>query len=98
MSLSSEEESSLVIVERTNSMSTMDSPPELIDERNAVELTEIRGPSPYQIVSIGSEEDAYAFAFDKEKLLTVLAKVPASAHVAVVSVVGACAPGLMMVD
>lgn len=74
--------------------------PELVDvptspeSATAIELTEIAaGPSPYQIVSIGSEEDKYAFRYDKEKLETILAKVPADAHVAVVSVVGAFRTG-----
>jgi len=60
---------------------------------NEVELTEIQGPSALQIVSIGSEEDKYAFKFDKHKLDAILAKVPTDAKVAVVSVVGAFRTG-----
>lgn len=58
-----------------------------------MEMMEIKGPSSLQIVSIGSEEDKYAFNYDKNKLLAILAKVPADAKVAVVSVVGAFRTG-----
>ena len=60
---------------------------------NEVELTEIQGPSALQIVSIGSEEDKFAFKFDKHKLDAILAKVPTDAKVAVISVVGAFRTG-----
>lgn len=46
-----------------------------------------------QIVSIGTEEDAYAFSFHEDKLNKVLGKVPADDLVAVVSVVGAFRTG-----
>lgn len=88
----SEEESSLVIVEAP---SMSDGPPELLDEAN-IELKKLHapnGPSAFQIVSIGSEKDAYAFSFDKEKLQSILDKVPAEAQVSVVSVVGAFRTG-----
>jgi Guanylate-binding protein, N-terminal domain len=64
------------------------------DEEDDMEMTEVTGrPTAYQIVSIGSEEDRFAFQFHKEKLNAILAKVPAKAEVAVVSVVGAFRTG-----
>jgi len=50
-------------------------------------------PSARQIVSIGTESDAYAFAFHEEELNGILAKVPAGWKVCVVSVVGAFRTG-----
>jgi len=51
------------------------------------------GPVALQIVSIGTEEDAYAFTFEEENLNTVLSKVPSGWKVAVISVVGAFRTG-----
>jgi len=51
------------------------------------------GPSARQIVSIGTESDAYEFAFHEEELNGILAKVPAGWKVCVVSVVGAFRTG-----
>ena len=51
------------------------------------------GPTAFQIVSIGTEEDAYAFSFEEENLNTILSKIPAGWKVAVVSVVGAFRTG-----
>lgn len=47
----------------------------------------------YQIVSIGTEEDQYAFTFHEEKLNSIMAKIPAGWKVSVVSVVGAFRTG-----
>lgn len=63
------------------------------DYQDGMELTEVTGPTALQIVSIGSEEDKFAFQFHKEKLDAVLSKVPSRATVAVVSVVGAFRTG-----
>ena len=49
-------------------------------------------PSARQIVSIGTESDAYEFAFHEEELNGILAKVPAGWKVCVVSVVGVSGP------
>lgn len=92
MSIVSEEDSSLVIVERPSMSDLSPQPPDLLDEEH-VELTEISGPKPFQIVSIGSEQDSFAFSFDKEKLQLILEKVPSEMKVAVVSVVGAFRTG-----
>lgn len=50
-------------------------------------------PTAHQIVSIGTEEDAYAFHFDEEKLNEILKRIPMGWEVAVVSVVGAFRTG-----
>jgi Guanylate-binding protein, N-terminal domain len=50
-------------------------------------------PTAHQIVSIGTEEDAYAFHFDQEKLNEILKRIPMGWEVAVVSVVGAFRTG-----
>uniref|UniRef100_A0A7S3L446 GB1/RHD3-type G domain-containing protein n=1 Tax=Amphora coffeiformis TaxID=265554 RepID=A0A7S3L446_9STRA len=48
---------------------------------------------PLQIVSIGTEADAYAFRYDEAAVQTILAQVPANCPVAVLSVVGAFRTG-----
>eukprot|EP00934_Nitzschia_sp_Nitz4_P008245 Nitzschia sp. Nitz4//scaffold42_size132992//87720//89495//NITZ4_003408-RA/size132992-processed-gene-0.16-mRNA-1//1//CDS//3329551745//8235//frame0 len=50
-------------------------------------------PMPVQIVSIGTEDDAYAFTFHEEKLNEIIRKIPPGWKVAVVSVVGAFRTG-----
>lgn len=50
-------------------------------------------PSPIQIVSIGTEENAYAFTFHEEDFLSILSKIPPGWKVSVVSVVGAFRTG-----
>jgi atlastin len=50
-------------------------------------------PHPYQIVSIGSEENAYAFHFENQALDKILGRIPSDYKVAVVSVVGAFRTG-----
>merc|ERR1719183_856541 len=50
-------------------------------------------PSAVQIVSVGTEEDKYAFTFHEDRLNSVLAKVPPGWKVSVISVVGAFRTG-----
>lgn len=50
-------------------------------------------PHPFQIVSIGSEDDAYAFHFENKALDEILGRIPSDYKVAVVSVVGAFRTG-----
>jgi atlastin len=50
-------------------------------------------PHPFQIVSIGSEDNAYAFHFENQALTEILGRIPADYKVAVVSVVGAFRTG-----
>ena len=50
-------------------------------------------PIAVQIVSVGTEEDAYAFTFHEERMLSVLSKIPPGWKVSVVSVVGAFRTG-----
>jgi atlastin len=72
-------------------------PSEDYTEHVEIDMTDVEvtmtGPRAYQIVSIGTEDDKYAFQFDKDKLQSVLEKVPSQATVAVVSVVGAFRTG-----
>eukprot|EP00529_Nitzschia_sp_RCC80_P011401 CAMPEP_0113502850 /NCGR_PEP_ID=MMETSP0014_2-20120614/33809_1 /TAXON_ID=2857 /ORGANISM="Nitzschia sp." /LENGTH=636 /DNA_ID=CAMNT_0000397735 /DNA_START=50 /DNA_END=1960 /DNA_ORIENTATION=+ /assembly_acc=CAM_ASM_000159 len=51
------------------------------------------GPSPLQIVSIGTEDDQFAFTFHEEKLNAIMSKIPPGWKVAVVAVVGAFRTG-----
>jgi atlastin len=60
--------------------------PELVTEKDSAARA-------YQIVSIGSEDDAYAFQFDAARLQEILDKIPADCKVSVVSVVGAFRTG-----
>lgn len=50
-------------------------------------------PEPFQIVSIGTEDDKFAFEFHEEKLNSIMRKIPPGWKVAVVSVVGAFRTG-----
>lgn len=50
-------------------------------------------PHPVQIVSIGTEDDAYAFTFHEDKLNDIISKIPPGWKVAVISVVGAFRTG-----
>ena len=50
-------------------------------------------PEPLQIVSIGTEDDQFAFEFHEEQLNTIMRKIPPGWKVAVVSVVGAFRTG-----
>jgi atlastin len=51
------------------------------------------GPQPLQIVSIGTEDDAYAFTFHEDKMNEIIRKIPPGWKVSVVSVVGAFRTG-----
>ena len=50
-------------------------------------------PEPLQIVSIGTEEDQYAFTFHEDQLNLIISRIPPGWKVAVVSVVGAFRTG-----
>lgn len=50
-------------------------------------------PEPLQIVSIGTEDDKFAFQFHEEELNAIMRKIPPGWKVAVVSVVGAFRTG-----
>ena len=81
----SDTDDSAVLVEHNDA-------PELQDEDDSFR-TDDDTPQAYQIVSIGSEEDAYAFHFEQDKLNEILSRVPAGWKVAVVSVLGAFRTG-----
>lgn len=63
-------------------------------EDSSDDLVEVsKGPEPLQIVSIGTEEDKYAFTFNKDELNSIMSKIPPGWKVCVVSVVGAFRTG-----
>ncbi len=57
------------------------------------ETVAIDKPQPLQIVSIGTEEDKFAFEFHEDQLNSIMRKIPPGWKVAVVSVVGAFRTG-----
>mmetsp|Transcript_1037 Transcript_1037/g.1505 ORF Transcript_1037/g.1505 Transcript_1037/m.1505 type:complete len:537 (-) Transcript_1037:27-1637(-) len=65
---------------------TEEATPELIEESP-------KKPHPVQIVSIGTAEDAYAFTFHEDKMLSILSRIPPGWKVAVVTVAGAFRTG-----
>lgn len=64
---------------------------EPVDSDSLVEVT--KGPHACQIVSIGTEENKYAFTFHQEKLNEVMSQIPLGWKVSVISVVGAFRTG-----
>lgn len=58
-----------------------------------VSTTKDDAPSALNIVSIGSEDDAYAFTYHQEQFDQILSRIPSGYKVAVVSVVGAFRTG-----
>ncbi len=83
------EEEEAVLVEHADAGKSTD----IDDDNNVPELRREKGPEPIQIVSIGSEDDAYAFTFHEDKLNTIIRKIPPGWKVSVVSVVGAFRTG-----
>jgi len=63
-------------------------------DANSVDSEEIPSePHAMQIISIGTEEDQYAFTFHEKKLNAIMSKIPPGWKVSVVSVVGAFRTG-----
>lgn len=60
----------------------------LVDHEDAGEE-----PRALQIVSIGTEEDSYAFTYQKGKMESIISRIPEGTKVSVVSVVGAFRTG-----
>lgn len=91
------EEEEVVMVEHSDAKaisdtaSTKDKVPELTEENSQAKKS--AQPEPVQIVSIGTEEDAFAFTFHEERLNEIIRKIPPGWKVAVVSVVGAFRTG-----
>jgi atlastin len=88
------EEEEVVMVEhsdaKTATSNVDDAVPELTEEQTAKTTNH---PEPMQIVSIGTEEDAFAFTFHEEKLNEIIRKIPPGWKVSVISVVGAFRTG-----
>lgn len=82
----SDTDESAVIVEHESAPDE----PDLADEE---EEETHQNDVAYQIVSVGSEDDAFQFTFDEPKLQEILGRIPADMKVSVVSVVGAFRTG-----
>lgn len=68
--------------------------PSADDTTKPNESASVENPHAIQIVSIGSESDAYAFTFHEDSLNLILSKIqPSSMKVCVISVVGAFRTG-----
>ena len=65
----------------------------LVEHEDAPPTTTTTTTVAYNIVSIGTAEDAYAFHFHADKLEEIMNRVPPAAKIAVVSVVGAFRTG-----
>lgn len=77
---------------KTTSSDDTDAVPDLAEEETSKRKNN-NSPEPTQIVSIGTEEDAFAFTFHEDRLNEIIRKVPPGWKVAVVSVVGAFRTG-----
>ncbi len=64
--------------------------PAVSDDEESVDMDR---PRPLQIVSVGTEDDKFAFEFHEEQLNTIMRRIPPGWKVAVVSVVGAFRTG-----
>ena len=62
-------------------------------DNDDIEVVKKDQPQAVQIVSIGTEDDAYAFTFHEDQLNKVISRIPPGWKVAVVSVVGAFRTG-----
>ena len=88
----SPEKDDVVLVEHTDANDN-DEAPELAEEKDTEKESSPSSPHPLQIVSIGTEEDEFAFTFHEDKLNAIISKIPPGWKVAVVSVVGAYRTG-----
>ena len=81
-------------VEGVEGEGTATAVPRLVDEAEADAAEEEEGEErPLQIVSIGNEDDSYAFHYDEAAVSTILQQIPENCPVAVLSVVGAFRTG-----
>lgn len=81
-------EDEAVMVEHTDAKEE-NAPPDLTEEETPKKTVN----EPWQIVSIGSEDDKFAFTFHEDRLNEIIRKIPPGWKVAVVSVVGAFRTG-----
>jgi len=89
------EESTSKIETAATTATTTSPVPAVSDDEDGDNDDEVDGdkPEPFQIVSIGTEDDKFAFEFHEEKLNSIMRKIPPGWKVAVVSVVGAFRTG-----
>jgi len=79
---SENDDNSVVLIDHTDADST--------DSDDSSATAE---PRALQVISIGTEEDQYAFTFNEKKLNSIMSKIPPGWKVSVVSVVGAFRTG-----
>ena len=79
--------------EATTTTNTSTPEVEEVKEESSTELPEKSTPEPIQIVSIGNEENAYAFTFHEEAFFKIISQIPPGWKVSIVSVVGAFRTG-----
>lgn len=89
--MTSTDDEEVVLVEHQDATSAVVSDND--DDDDDDDLKETGGPEALQIVSIGTEDDQYAFTFHEEKLNEIMKKIPPGWKVSVVSVVGAFRTG-----
>jgi atlastin len=83
-----------VLVEYPDREEESNGSPVAKDEEPTDDIDEVpKGTEALQIVSIGTEEDKYAFTFHKDELNAIMSKIPPGWKVSVVSVVGAFRTG-----
>jgi len=84
-----------VIIDKAEATEEPEGEEETADNTSPATVAESEEEQPYpkRIVSIGNEEDAYAFTYDEDAFCEILAKVPPGWKVSVVSVVGAFRTG-----
>ena len=92
------EKDDVVLVEHADvketEMTTVDTVPTVSDDEDEnADDKKIEKPEPLQIVSIGTEDDKFAFEFHEQQLNSIMRKIPPGWKVAVVSVVGAFRTG-----
>lgn len=90
---SEKDDTSIVMVDHTDAKSIMTIPTVSDDEDETEETFRSDKPEPLQIVSIGTEDDKFAFEFHEAKLNSIMRKIPPGWKVSVVSVVGAFRTG-----
>jgi atlastin len=80
------EKDDVVLVEHTDIATSK-------DDDDSVSSNTKEYPEPLQIVSIGTEDDQFAFTFHEDRVNLIMSKIPPGWKVAVVSVVGAFRTG-----
>jgi atlastin len=83
----------VVLVEHTDATEDRDNDEAMVVPALADDVVTKDKPDALQIVSIGTEEDAYSFTFHEDTLNSIMSRIPPGWKVSVVSVVGAFRTG-----